>query len=222
MKERQDLTFTVNTDANKNRKIYIYFDAEYPETKEEGIEKIRSSTGVISEELLYMIGCIHSLKASFLRPNSKKKWFDSILEIMDNMNEIQELLSVHPYQVMEEKLCEHCQQPMNQFDSCGNEGWNCPNDCHFEKACENSSLYPAKELMETIEMMEALSEPENIYNNESDDLSKVKSDDLQNQTVKPKKSAADNRGTKKSGKTAKGVTSGGTKKRNKTTKTGKK
>jgi len=123
---------------------------------------------------------------------------------------------------MEERLCEHCQRPMNQFDSCGNEVWNCPNDCHFEKVFEKSSRHSDKEHMEVIELMEALSEPENIYNNESDDLSKVKSDDLQNQTVKPKKSAADTRGTKKSGKTAKGVTSGGKKKRNKTTKTVKK
>lgn len=97
MKEKQDLTFTINTDANKNRNVYIHFDAEYPETKEEGIEKLRSSTWKISEELLYMLGCVRYLKASFLRPDSKKKWFDSILKVMDNIDEIQKLLSVHPY-----------------------------------------------------------------------------------------------------------------------------
>ena len=97
MKKRQHSSFTVNTDTNKNRTIFIDSGCEYPETKDEGLQELRSSTKVISKELLYMLGCIHYFKASFLQPDSKKKWFDSILEVMDNIDEIEELLSEYPY-----------------------------------------------------------------------------------------------------------------------------
>jgi len=98
MKKRQDLSVTVNTDANKNRTVNIHTNCEYPETKEEGAQELISSTKVVIDELTYMLGCVKYLKAPLLRPNSKKKWFDSILKIVDNMDEIQELLSVYPSQ----------------------------------------------------------------------------------------------------------------------------
>ena len=37
---------------------------------------------------------------------------------------------------MQKKFCEHCGHELDEFDKYGNEGWNCPNDCAFEKGCE--------------------------------------------------------------------------------------
>lgn len=37
---------------------------------------------------------------------------------------------------MQKKSCEHCGHELDEFDKYGNEGWNCPNDCAFEKGCE--------------------------------------------------------------------------------------
>jgi hypothetical protein len=34
------------------------------------------------------------------------------------------------------QVCEHCGRERDQFDRCGNEVWNCPNDCDFEKFVE--------------------------------------------------------------------------------------
>lgn len=51
MKVRHDMTVTVNTDANKNRTVFIPCDCEYPVTKKEGVEELRSSTQVIICEL---------------------------------------------------------------------------------------------------------------------------------------------------------------------------
>ena len=32
------------------------------------------------------------------------------------------------------QVCEHCGREQDQFDRHGNEVWNCPKDCDFEKA----------------------------------------------------------------------------------------
>jgi hypothetical protein len=98
MKVRHDLGVTVNTDANKNRTIRFHINHEYPETKEEGVQELISSTKVMFDELTYMLGCIHYLKAPFLRPNSKKNWYDALLKLVDDMDEIQKMLPKHPSQ----------------------------------------------------------------------------------------------------------------------------
>lgn len=96
MKLRQESNITVNTDVNKQRTVNIHNNCKYPETKEEGIYELGSSHEVIIKELLYMIGCVYYLKAPFLQPIPKKKWFDAILKIVDDMDEIQKMLSVYP------------------------------------------------------------------------------------------------------------------------------
>jgi hypothetical protein len=59
---------------------------------------------------------------------------------------------------MEIPLCRHCNRPMNQFDDCGNEGWNCPNECHiFPPSAEGSS----KELVD-LEELEGMTEPDRV------------------------------------------------------------
>ena len=98
MTVRRDLGVTVNTDANKNRTIRFHINHEYPETKEEGVQELISSTKVMFDELTYMLGCIHYLKAPVLRPNSKKNWYDALLKLVDDMDEIQKMLPKHPSQ----------------------------------------------------------------------------------------------------------------------------
>ena len=98
MKVRQNTSVTVNTDANKNRTVSIHINCKYPETRDEGVQELRSSNQVIIDELTYMLGCIHYLKAPLLRPNSKKKWFDSLLKLVDDMDEIQKMLPKQPSQ----------------------------------------------------------------------------------------------------------------------------
>lgn len=95
MKLQKDWCFTVYSDKNNFRTGYIHKDCEYPETKEEGVQELCSSYQVIIDELVYKLGCVHYLRAPLLRPNSKRKWFDSILEVMDNMDEIYNLLRKH-------------------------------------------------------------------------------------------------------------------------------
>lgn len=34
------------------------------------------------------------------------------------------------------RVCKHCGAELERFDQHGNEGWHCPNDCAFLKACE--------------------------------------------------------------------------------------
>jgi len=91
-------SITVHSEKNNFRVVWIPTDCEYPETKEEGVQELISSTQVIISELLYMIGCISFLKAPFLRPNSKGKWFDALLKLVDDMDEIQKMLPKQPSQ----------------------------------------------------------------------------------------------------------------------------
>ena len=98
MIKRQAFGFTVHSDKNNYKMLWSPTDCEYPETKEEGVQVLISSTIVIIKELHYMLGCIYCLKAPLLRPNSKKKWFDVILKIVDDMDEIRKMLRIHPSQ----------------------------------------------------------------------------------------------------------------------------
>jgi hypothetical protein len=98
MKLQKDWCFTVYSDKNNFRTGYLHVNCEYPETKEEGVQELISSYQVIIDELKYMLGCVHYLKAPFLRPNSKKKWFDSLLKLVDDMDEIQKMLPKQPSQ----------------------------------------------------------------------------------------------------------------------------
>jgi hypothetical protein len=98
MKVRQRKCFTVYRGANKYRDVYIPFNTEYPETKKEGVQELRSSYQVIIDELHYMLGCINLLKAPLLRPNTKTNWYDSLLKLVDDMDEIQKMLPKQPSQ----------------------------------------------------------------------------------------------------------------------------
>jgi hypothetical protein len=45
-----------------------------------------------------MLGCINLLKAPLLRPNTKTNWYDSLLKLVDDMDEIQKMLPKQPSQ----------------------------------------------------------------------------------------------------------------------------
>jgi hypothetical protein len=53
MTVRRDLGVTVNTDANKNRTIRFHTNHEYPETKEEGVQELISSTNPHDQRLAH-------------------------------------------------------------------------------------------------------------------------------------------------------------------------
>ena len=72
---------------------------------------------------------------------------------------------------MEQRYCKYCGKLMNQFDSYGNEVWNCPDDCDFEKACEEITKEADIAVYEALEMLDQLDEPVGMVGFSDDEIS---------------------------------------------------
>jgi hypothetical protein len=60
---------------------------------------------------------------------------------------------------MEKVFCKHCDQPMDQYDSNGNEFWNCRNECHLTnlfKEDENQRYLDYFDMIDVVEQSDIL------------------------------------------------------------------
>jgi hypothetical protein len=55
--------------------------------------------------------------------------------------------------------CSKCGSQMNEFDLFGNQVWNCPKDCEFEKVVEENDKILNERIAEDLEMTDILEEP---------------------------------------------------------------